>query len=480
MKKNTHQFLFLFILLVLPGVSSAATMSLSPSSTSINTGDIVTVRVVVNPTGTAINNAEGIVRFPPDMLKVLSVSKSSSIFPLWVEEPYFSNSAGTISFNGGVPNPGVSSPGTTLSISFNALRPGTATLSISDSAVRANDGFGTNVLTNSYGTQLTITSAVAVPTPTPTKPVESGTKTPSSGPIQITSSTHPDQSVWYANANPSFTWDLPKGATSVQLGIDQSSSAVPTVTYAKPIEEKTIDTVEDGISYFALRYRSGSTWSEVSRYQVRIDTVAPVITSHDFLYDQSQDAVLVRATGMDSGSGISTYEIAVDGAEPIVIQGNTFAEHSQSIKVRGAGIHSITLTALDAAGNRTRVDGSISVPPSLSTQILFRIGPIAFNLLSVLIIMSLLLILALMAALLEWRTILGYKSRRDPNIPLIRKDMHRGFLKMKENMAKDIRALDRARTKRDLSREELALYRRQMENMTALERHIAKQLTDAE
>jgi hypothetical protein len=49
---------------------------------------------------------------------------------------------------------------------------------------------------------------------------------------------------------------------------------------------------------------------------------------------------------------------------------------------------------------------------------------------------------------------------------------------MKTNMEMDVRALDRVRTKRDLSREETALYRRLLENMNTLEKTVDKQLDD--
>lgn len=456
-------------------------MSLVSSATSVEVGDILTVRVVVNPAGTAVNNAEAVIHFPPDVVQALSISKAG-MFPLWVEDPSFSNTAGTISFNGGVPNPGVSSSGTVLSASFRASRSGTATFTLSDAAIRANDGMGTDVLTGSSGTQVHVTTTAPAPAPgvTPTTPSASVSGTPrASGPVSIASVTHPDQEAWYANPNPSFTWDLPASATSVQLGIDTSATANPTVTYPKAIEQKMVEGIEDGISYFTVRYRSVGTWSDTSTYTVRIDTSAPVITSHDFLYDEVRNAVLVRAAATDSLSGVTAYEVSIDGAAPIRIPAEQFLSETQVFKVRDAGSHRIVLSALDAAGNRTDIEGSFTVPASLSSQILFRVGPVGISLLAVLIALALLSLVALAAALFEWRALAG---RRNPNrsTPVIRKTMHSGFLKMKENMGKDIRALDRARTRRELSREEVALYRRQMENMTALEKHLDKILAEAE
>ena len=78
----------------------AATSYFSPSSGNFSVGNIFTVNVLVNTGGVAINNAEAVINFPSDLLEIVSVGKSGSIFSLWVEEPNFSNSAGVLSFNG--------------------------------------------------------------------------------------------------------------------------------------------------------------------------------------------------------------------------------------------------------------------------------------------------------------------------------------------------------------------------------------------
>jgi hypothetical protein len=78
----------------------------------------------------------------------VSLTKNSSIFSLWVEEPKFSNNSGTITLNGGLPNPGyLGTNGNVVSITFKAKKPGTASLIFSNALIRENDGLGTNILT---------------------------------------------------------------------------------------------------------------------------------------------------------------------------------------------------------------------------------------------------------------------------------------------------------------------------------------------
>ena len=95
----------------------------------------------------SINNGEATIQFPVDMLEVVSVTKGSSIFTLWVEEPKFSNTTGKISFNGGVPTPGFTgASGYIATVTFKAKKQGTASIIFSDGAVRENDGLGTDIL----------------------------------------------------------------------------------------------------------------------------------------------------------------------------------------------------------------------------------------------------------------------------------------------------------------------------------------------
>ena len=140
--------IFIIGFLFRSNVVNAATLNFSPSSGNFTVGNIFTVNILVNTQSVPVNNAEVVVNFPKDLLEVISISKSGSIFSLWVEEPNFSNNSGTISFNGGVPTPGFNgSTGKALSVVFRVKKIGSASVIFSSASVRANDGLGTDVLT---------------------------------------------------------------------------------------------------------------------------------------------------------------------------------------------------------------------------------------------------------------------------------------------------------------------------------------------
>lgn len=156
------------LFLLMPAASAyAATLTLSSASTNVTVGSTVTVRIVLNSSDQAVNAAEATLQFPANVLQVNSLDQTSSIFTIWVENPAYSNSAGTVTFGGGLPTPGYQGTGATvLDVSFVAQHIGTATLSLSGAEVTANDGLGTDVLQSTGTLQLTVVNAPAAqPTP---------------------------------------------------------------------------------------------------------------------------------------------------------------------------------------------------------------------------------------------------------------------------------------------------------------------------
>ncbi|MFA6177346.1 MAG: hypothetical protein WC694_00400 [Candidatus Paceibacterota bacterium] len=152
---------------IFPQKTNAATLSISPSTANVFVGDTFAVKININTLGKSINNTEGIIQFPVEMLEVLSLSKNSSIFSLWVEEPSFSNVTGKINFNGGVPTPGfVGQNGNILSVTFKAKKQGTVPVIFTNGVIRENDGFGTNISGNLTGAIFYVINKVA-PSPTP-------------------------------------------------------------------------------------------------------------------------------------------------------------------------------------------------------------------------------------------------------------------------------------------------------------------------
>src|SRR3989338_12449 len=87
-------------------IAQAASLYFIPASGSYEVGSALPVSVYVSSEDEAMNAVSGVVTFPADKLEISSLSKASSIFNLWVQKPTFSNTSGTVTFEGVVLNPG--------------------------------------------------------------------------------------------------------------------------------------------------------------------------------------------------------------------------------------------------------------------------------------------------------------------------------------------------------------------------------------
>lgn len=346
-----YKIIFSFAFLILaPFSAQAASLNFSPPSGSYGVGSTFSVHVNVESSAEAMNAASGVVSFPWDKLEVVSISKQGSIFSLWPAEPSFSNSQGTVSFEGIVLNPGyIGANGKILTITFKARSVGVANVSFSSASVLANDGTGANILDGLRIAAYTLTSVGETSPALQTETLSITTRNT----LGITSSTHPDQTKWYENNTPEFAWELPAGALEVRTLIGKSSVGNPSVSYLPPISKKKVNELPDGTYYFTLQVRTASGWSPASRFRVNIDTTPPKLFSITFPHGNRgwdpQPIVFFNTT--DSESGISHYDIKVgNDVKPIksapVAQSNPYVLPSQV-----PGTYTIYVTAVDNAGN---------------------------------------------------------------------------------------------------------------------------------
>ncbi len=353
----------------------AATLQIASNVTTLAPGDTATLLVTVDSQGVAINNAQATINFPAALLSVVSVNSASSIFSLWVQNPTFSNTAGTITFNGGVPTPGYTgASGAVVAILVRAKQAGQANLVFSsDDAVRANDGLGTNVLNGQKGVALTIGPSAA---PTPVAPVAPVAPTPpppttssDALALQISSPTHPNQDQWYNNSSPEFQWVLPDGVDEVQTTIDNTTSGVPHVIYNPATTQKTVTDLADGVWYFKIRAHNENAWGPVSTYIARIDTTAPQENNAVFSYDDTAKVLTMSAQVQDITSGIDHYDIYINDALVKTISAADFAGGSYALPFDASGDNTVKLVAVDRAGNSASASGSFHATAILVPQL---------------------------------------------------------------------------------------------------------------
>jgi hypothetical protein len=378
MQKKINKIIIKFLLTVFLLVATsffaaskteAASLYLSPASSSVSVGNIFSVKVLVNTSGKFINNSDATIQFPTDMIEVISVTKNSSIFSLWVEEPSFSNYTGKITFNGGVPNPGFNgSSGYISTITFKAKKQGTASIIFSDGAVRENDGLGTDILTSKSSSAVQILGVITttIEKTTPVPDIKDKNITPLK-PV-IFSETHPNQDLWYSSKTASFSWKIPSGVTSLKTLINNKPDGVPTINYDNSVTQKTLDNLSDGVLYFHLQYFNLTGKSPIAHYRIKIDSVDPLPFTPTIRNDEFKS--IIKLDAEDKLSGIDYYTLNIDDDLSIKVNPSDILNGEYKLPILNEGSHNIVVTAYDKANNNT--ESSLTfispriVPPELS------------------------------------------------------------------------------------------------------------------
>jgi len=466
-------FLCLFTILIFGAqIAHAATLYFSPSSGNFTEGNIFTVNLMTNTQGEAINNTEAVINFPSDLLELTSVSKFGSIFSLWVLEPNFSNAAGRISFNGGAPTPGYNgSNGKIITMVFKAKKAGQASLVSTSAAVRANDGYGTDVLKNNPQASFILIAEGTPAPPATEKPVPGTPQEP-----RISSETHPNSEEWYAKSDAIFTWPLSADITAVRLSVNETPISIPTIIHSPPIKTRTIDNLDDGIWYFHAQLENINGWGETADFKFQIDTKQP-----DYFDIQlaPREDLTERKVGFifdahDELSGINHYEVRIDDRADEI-----WTDDGEGVYITSPispGKHVLIAKAVDKAGNFI----ADSIEFTVEQDPLFKFGFLAIDVLSVIIPVIALLILLL---LLLWFLWYKFKTRRDRLRKEVREAeqaLHKAFDLLREETREEIKILKEAGTKRQLTKEEKRIIDQLEKNLDDAEKFIGKEIEDVE
>ncbi len=331
----------------------AATLSLVPSANTIHRGDTVTVfvRVDTGSTSSTINAVQAVVHFPADKLQALSVDTNGSALSFWLDGPTISNTDGTVRFLGGQTG-GISGGSLkVLAISFKAIGSGTADITATDVSVAANDGSGTNVIDAIRGTTIGIDATVSVgtaveqPSPVTRTPVPA---TVQPGTPHLRLPLYPDQTHWYNQiGNAIVLWDVPPDVTQVSAVVGQSKSTGVPKPEPELLTGKNFGLLTDGVWYVRVQFKNSLGWGPVAYYKISLDTTAPLpfkVGIDNALSDNPTPKISYST--IDNLSGIDSYLVSVDGGTPIHT-----ASTSLILPPQGPGKHTLTVQALDVAGN---------------------------------------------------------------------------------------------------------------------------------
>lgn len=388
--------MLLGVLLILPSVVHGAGISLFLDKNFYNVGDEFTISLKIDSEGVNINAAQATLAYPADILEIKKIDKSDSIFNFWLEEPAFNNSTGILSFIGGSSGGYSGKALNVFNIVFGTKKAGSAALGLTQGAVTASDGSGTNVLTGMRGANLVITekSAAAAPSvpaaatpaapegvqpiflppeilPKPTQIIRTPVKArnvPDAPKIEVPF--YPNQNSWYNSiANFLVKWDLPEDINAVATAVNSNPKFNPTKSEGL-FDNKFFPGVSDGISYLHISFKNNIGWGDTAHYKISVDTVPPKpfeikleggIDKNGVTGNPAPTIIYKSADGL---SGIAKYSVQID--DKAVIETQDFKLVSPLQK---PGKHTIKVAAIDFAGNGVENRAVIDVLPIASPSI---------------------------------------------------------------------------------------------------------------
>ncbi len=238
--------------------AGGASLYLSPNNGTFDVGSTFNVSIFVNTGDQKVNAVKVELKFDPKKLQIAKPTTGKSFISIWIAPPSYSNKEGILTFQGGIPTPGINtSSGLVSTVTFRAIAPGDTKLYfLNASQVLLDDGYGTNVL-NSLGDGNYTISIL-----------------PPEGP-EIFSPTHPDLNKWYKNNNPTFSWNKEEGVTDFSYSLDNDSRGVPdNISEGDKISVSFSD-LKDGIWYFHAKAKKGNIWGGTSHYVILVDSTPP-------------------------------------------------------------------------------------------------------------------------------------------------------------------------------------------------------------
>jgi hypothetical protein len=167
----------------------------------------------------------------------------------------------------------------------------------------------------------------------------------------ITSSTHPGV-IWRKENTAIFSWELPPGASASKIAFDKNKNTEPTTTNTPAISEKTYENIEDGIWYFHLALKDGEGWSPAEHFKIKIDSTAPELDAREIeRTDINDPRPVIQVEAIDETSCLEKIELSINGE---IIQYEKLESGDIRLEEIEKGVHELTITARDRAGNTSQ------------------------------------------------------------------------------------------------------------------------------
>lgn len=150
------QIVFCAILVLLPvHIARAAEVFFTAATEEVKVGQLVRVEMVLDSENEKINAVSGALVFSEENLALKAVEDGGSIINFWVDRPMITEGGSTI-FSGITPGGYQGNKGSLLSFVFEAIKPGSAQISLNKGQVLLNDGAGSEAKLKISNTKIRI------------------------------------------------------------------------------------------------------------------------------------------------------------------------------------------------------------------------------------------------------------------------------------------------------------------------------------
>lgn len=371
-----------------------ATIGFSPTSKSVEQGASFNIDIVVNSNGESIDTVRAFLSFDPSLLQVENFSLGS-LYPNVSPGNIVDNQNGYLSEGGFAKNGQISTSGEFGTITFKTKQAGEANLRIVSGSRLISIG-EEKISDAGYG-QATINitavepevEAVAETLPEVSQievPTDPGATEVSY--LQVMSRTHPNQRTWSNDNNLELNWGVTGeplyNVSNYLYDFDQDPDTDPTSEVDASVTQLSYEDVEDGVWYMHVKaeFEDGSQTKAV-HFKVMVDTRAPgpVVPVLDQSVIEFGQTTYVRFGTIDQTSGIAYYEVGID---EVFTKGNS----PFPLEDLGPGKHTITVRAVDGAGNsvtgETEIEVTAGIWETYRTQIIVIIAVVLVALLIIL------------------------------------------------------------------------------------------------
>lgn len=313
---------------LVPSHASAHRVSFEQNAETYGPNELAYISLTIDTEGEFINAVELYFTYDADALEIIDIVDTPSIIDLWVSKPHWDPGEGSATVIGGIAGGIVAkdAPLATFVVQLKEAEPTNLSLDEQRSKVFLNDGFGNEEAVDAAGVEL------------------SAVKT-SGKLLNISSSTHPDETIWYPNRQVRLFWNS-DGGKEISFTFSKNFTDLPDDASEGTASEALFENVEDGVWYFAIKRQIRSdAWTSVERRRVLVDATPPdpFVVTH------------LRASSEFNGNDVLLFDVkdAASGIVAITIEedGNAFQNVSSPYTIVNKGAKTFVVHAFDRAGN---------------------------------------------------------------------------------------------------------------------------------